>query len=581
MKKNCSLWRYDLLKIFSVGLLFIGGSLQPVYTDQRDFILVRNPKKLYEGQLKANRISVGISGDDTPSVIFSRSYFRGDQLFLFATRDYQFKNGKLREEIVLYTSLDQGETWSDWQVLPVLGGEPRPSITKRGTILITTRLLAEDIRNTLGYTHSYLYRSTDNLKTIEQVQITAEFFPQIMVEVPQTAESRLETDQDGISLKKKLLSDELAIENVQDRRRRRMKTSQDLLENTEDAGTIKGREELGLVDTEKLSTTNELAIESVQDRRRRRMKTSQDLLENIRGTGTIAEREELGLVDTEKLSTTNELAIESVQDRRRRRIETSQDLLELIGERESTVDILPTRPTQEWVLTSRNVLELTDGSLILGVSMPNGIDYLWRSTNQGRTWDTTTTCHFEGVDPNRINHPFFGEGVFWQPTNRDLLVLVSVNSGLFPIGNHQILATDLNQTKRLVIFRSEDLGRNWRRDTELGSDYGEMYPGLIRLRGGKLLMTFTVRNSERPLGLRAVFGKERPFGFDFDFQYDRLILNRAPPINQEIGGGFGNTLQIENKELITSYSYQGTDGKTHLAIVKWAMPSVWKRSIDF
>ncbi|HIO78061.1 TPA: exo-alpha-sialidase [Candidatus Poribacteria bacterium] len=532
MKKNCSLWRYDLLKIFSVGLLFIGGSLQPVYTDQRDFILVRNPKKLYEGQLKANRISVGISGDDTPSVIFSRSYFRGDQLFLFATRDYQFKNGKLREEIVLYTSLDQGETWSDWQVLPVLGGEPRPSITKRGTILITTRLLAEDIRNTLGYTHSYLYRSTDNLKTIEQVQITAEFFPQIMVEVPQTAESRLETDQDGISLKKKLLSDELAIENVQDRRRRRMKTSQDLLENTEDAGTIKGREELGLVDTEKLSTTNELAIESVQDRRRRR-------------------------------------------------IETSQDLLELIGERESTVDILPTRPTQEWVLTSRNVLELTDGSLILGVSMPNGIDYLWRSTNQGRTWDTTTTCHFEGVDPNRINHPFFGEGVFWQPTNRDLLVLVSVNSGLFPIGNHQILATDLNQTKRLVIFRSEDLGRNWRRDTELGSDYGEMYPGLIRLRGGKLLMTFTVRNSERPLGLRAVFGKERPFGFDFDFQYDRLILNRAPPINQEIGGGFGNTLQIENKELITSYSYQGTDGKTHLAIVKWAMPSVWKRSIDF
>ena len=483
MKKNCSLWRYDLLKIFSVGLLFIGGSLQPVYTDQRDFILVRNPKKLYEGQLKANRISVGISGDDKPSVIFSRSYFRGDQLFLFATRDYQFKNGKLREEIVLYTSLDQGETWSDWQVLPVLGGEPRPSITKRGTILITTRLLAEDIRNTLGYTHSYLYRSTDNLKTIEQVQITAEFFPQIMVEVPQTAESRLETDQDGISLKKKLLSDELAIENV--------------------------------------------------------------------------------------------------QDRRRRRIETSQDLLELIGERESTVDILPTRPTQEWVLTSRNVLELTDGSLILGVSMPNGIDYLWRSTNQGRTWDTTTTCHFEGVDPNRINHPFFGEGVFWQPTNRDLLVLVSVNSGLFPIGNHQILATDLNQTKRLVIFRSEDLGRNWRRETELGSDYGEMYPGLIRLRGGKLLMTFTVRNSERPLGLRAVIGKERPFGFDFDFQYDRLILNRAPSINQEISGGFGNTLQIENDELITSYSYQGTDGKTHLEIVKWALPSVWKRSIDF
>ena len=207
MKKYYPLWRYHFLKVFGVGFLLIGGFLQLVYTDQNDndFVLVDSPKDFYEDELKANRMPIGIPGDDKPAVIFSRSYLRGDRLFLFATQDYQFGDGKLEEEIVLYTSLDQGKTWSDRQVLPLLGGEPCPSITKRGTILITTRLLAADVRNTLGYTHSYLYRSTDNLKTIEHIQINAEFFPQIMVGIPETVENRLQTAQDRISLRREFL----------------------------------------------------------------------------------------------------------------------------------------------------------------------------------------------------------------------------------------------------------------------------------------------------------------------------------------------------------------------------------------
>ena len=63
--------------------------------------MVDSPKNLYEDELKANRMPIGIPGDDKPAGVFSRSYLRGDRLFLFATHDYQFGNGKLEEEIVL------------------------------------------------------------------------------------------------------------------------------------------------------------------------------------------------------------------------------------------------------------------------------------------------------------------------------------------------------------------------------------------------------------------------------------------------------------------------------------------------
>ena len=564
MKKDYLLWRYHFLKVFGVGFLLIVGFLQFVYTDQHDFVLVDSPKDFYEDELKANRYPIGIPGDDKPAVIFSQSYLRGNRLFLFATHEYQFGDSKLEEEIVLYTSLDQGETWSDRQVLPILGGEPCPSITKRGTILITTRLLAADVRNTLGYTHSYLYRSTDNLKTIEQIQINAEFFPQIMEGIPETVEDRLQTAQNRISLRREFLS---------------AKANED----SKGVETIAEQEKPTIVDLEELSSPDELALENVRSqRRKRRIGTSRDLMKNVEGVETIAERGKPAIVDLEELSSPDELALENVRSqRRKRRIGTSRDLMELIGERESTVDFLPAGALQKWVLTSRNVLELTDGSLILGVSMPNGIDYLWKSFNEGKTWDTTMLCDFEGVDPNRVNHPFFGGGVFWQPTNRDLLVLIPVNSDLFPVENHQTLVTDLNQSERLVVFRSEDLGRNWRKESELGGDYGGMYPGLIRLHGGKLLLTFTLMDFKQPLDLWAIVGRERPFGFDFDFQYDRLILSRKTSEGKKNNAGFGSTQQIGDGKFITSYSYQGIDKKTHLEIVEWILPLVSRRSAGF
>ena len=514
MQKDCLFWQYNFLKLFGVCFLLLFVFLQLVYTDQHDFISVDSPQNFYEDQLSAKRMTIGILGDDKPATIFSRSYIHGDHLFLFATHGYQFENGKLEEEVILYTSLDQGETWSERQTLPILGGRPQTSITKRGTILITTRLLAEDIRNALGYTHSYLYRSTNNLKTIEQIQINAEISPQIVTEVPKNVGPNSRTTQDKINLRNELLP----------------------------------------------TATNK----------------------NSKSKKTLVDRTKPTQVDLEELSNPDELALESTRSNRRKRgIGTSRELMELIGERKRIAGSLPERVRQKWVSTSRNVLELTNGSLILGVTMPNGINYLWESSNEGKTWDVTTQCNFEGIDPNRVNYPFLDQGVFWQPTNRDLLLLVSVTSDLFPVKNSQLLATDLNQSEKLVIFRSRDLGRNWRKEKELGTDYGVMYPELIRLHHGGLLMTFTVMDFKQPLGLWAILGRERPFGFDFNFRYDRLILSRRTPEKQNVNTGFGSTQQLKDSKFITFYSYKGINKKTRLEIVKWSLSPTSRITMGF
>ena len=106
MQKDCLFWQYNFLKMFGVCFLLLFVFLQLVYTDQHDFISVDSPKNFYEDQLDAERMTIGIPEDHKPAIIFSRSYIRGDHLFLFATHGYQFEDGKLEEEVILYTSSD-------------------------------------------------------------------------------------------------------------------------------------------------------------------------------------------------------------------------------------------------------------------------------------------------------------------------------------------------------------------------------------------------------------------------------------------------------------------------------------------
>ena len=57
-------------------------------------------------------------------------------------------------------------------------------------------------------------------------------------------------------------------------------------------------------------------------------------------------------------------------------------------------------------------------------------------------------------------------------------------------------------------------------------------------------------------------GFEKPDGFVFDFQHDRIELDTKTALGQHSGGGFGNTVQLDDGTLVTSYSYRQADAQT-------------------
>lgn len=220
--------------------------------------------------------------------------------------------------------------------------------------------------------------------------------------------------------------------------------------------------------------------------------------------------------------------------------------------------------------TSRNVLEMADGSLLLGVDYDGGGGpyFVWRSMDKGQTWDKTAKCEPRDF---RSQYGFFGgETWLWQARSGKVWALVRVDSNEFPIKDRPIKAGD-DQSDHFILFASTDGGRTFDRLQDFG-DYGEMYLSLLRLQDRRLLLTFTVRDLHPPLGVRALAGLETEDGFQFDFGHDRLLLDTRTPVGQDQGGGFGPTVQLPDGTLVTSYSYRDADQQTRLEVVRWRLP---------
>ena len=235
------------------------------------------------------------------------------------------------------------------------------------------------------------------------------------------------------------------------------------------------------------------------------------------------------------------------------------------------------------VNTSRNVLELADGTLLLGISAPHGVDYLWRSYDHGQTWDKSLACQFIGA-PKDYWWRMFEEAVLWEAAEGKLLSIHRVDPKAFPpLPGTEAPTEETDQAERMIVSESLDGGRTWRFTQDLGW-YGEMYPALLQLADERLLLTFSVLAHRcqytfnvgaplhPPLGLRAVLGHEDEAGLHFDFEHDRLVLSAKTPVGLMSGGAFGNTVQLDDGTLVSVYSYRGEDYETRAEVLRWRLP---------
>lgn len=244
--------------------------------------------------------------------------------------------------------------------------------------------------------------------------------------------------------------------------------------------------------------------------------------------------------------------------------------------------------------TTRNILEMSDGSLLLVITTSNRGAFLLTSTDSGLTWNETDRTQIEDLP---VGYPYgvFEESHLLQLKSGRLLMISRVDHRYFPIKGRiinneelniinslltaanaapitSLAETDYDQFNHLKIFTSDNNGVTWKAGSDIG-DYGMMYPSITRLEGSRIILTYTVRHVNPPLGVRAVLGEEKAEELNFEFDQNIFMIDTKTPLLQHQGGGFGNTVHIGDGELLTPYSYRGEDGETHIEVVRWKLNS--------
>ena len=225
-------------------------------------------------------------------------------------------------------------------------------------------------------------------------------------------------------------------------------------------------------------------------------------------------------------------------------------------------------PIKDSVATDRRAVQLADGTVLMGVSTgtPNVRTAMWRSTDSGKTWDKSTVCENEGW---RDTDGFFSNSETFCLKSGKLLHVNRVEGRHHPIGGKAPPAELGDQTDRSILWESTDEGKTWKRVRDMGG-YGLMYPQMLQLNDGRILFNFTIRGLMYPLGIQAIINYDQ--GDTWDFEKDRIIVASKTPKGMSSGGGYGNTIQIADGTLVTSYSYRGKDGNTYLEVVRWRLP---------
>ena len=220
--------------------------------------------------------------------------------------------------------------------------------------------------------------------------------------------------------------------------------------------------------------------------------------------------------------------------------------------------------------SSRNIIELPDGTYMLGMSGFNGRDCIMLSKDRGKTWDARKTL-FRGYDMSSYKYSPYQEGVLYRTPEGRLLLFARMTPRLMKftrkikgLADSSVLGDadkDFDQFDVEIVFESKDNGTSW--DPVCGVPLiGCMYPSVISLGGRKHLMTFTKRVPDERLrmGVYATVLTENVDGsFDIDLDKDLIVIDEKTDNAFQTGGGFGNTLPLGDGPLISVYSYYHVD----------------------
>ncbi len=267
----------------------------------------------------------------------------------------------------------------------------------------------------------------------------------------------------------------------------------------------------------------------------------------------------------------------------------------------------PTSVYKHFDIGTRNVLELADGSLLWGHTRLHGEsekDMIWRSFDGGHTWTEKYPARFEGMPQG---YPYSGtlEAFLWQSTSGRLFCITRVDFLHMPpipgkkAPSREWMRRVIDESTGMLMYASDDMGRSWKPVRYLG-DYGQHYPSILKLRDGRLLLTYTVRSpvphETGLVGTSAVLGRDEGEDLIFDFNHDVIELEARLPYcrqpykkggpwiwNPRGAAGWSPTVQLDDGTLVTAYSYRtGTSDDTgkkaaqpvHSEVIRWRLPKI-------
>ena len=239
-------------------------------------------------------------------------------------------------------------------------------------------------------------------------------------------------------------------------------------------------------------------------------------------------------------------------------------------------EFAPRAPT----MCSRNVVEMPDGTLLLGVGLqgrPGRGAYVWTSKDRGKTWQCSKPVQMGRYKGKVYDNEdcFFAEDFTYRTKKGKLLHWIRCGppSPMHPMDDGRPVPMGDDSMDRTMWCTLSDGGRTWSDIRDFG-EYGRMYPRVLRLRDGRLLLTYTQRNLVYPIGLRAVLSHDD--GDTWDLTHDQLVLEGKTPWGTAQGGGFGNTLELKDGTLVSCSSYRGADNQTRIEVIRWRLPSSGK-----